>query len=99
MDGIKTTKKIREKHPYVEIVICTAYSDYSWSEIIHNLGFSDKLLFMKKPFDATALKQTALTLTTKWQLQQEAISYTQNLEKKVKKEQMSLSNWLKSIKK
>ena len=99
MDGIQTTKKVREKHPYVEIVICTAYSDYSWSQITHNLGFSDKLLFMKKPFDATALKQTALTLTTKWQLQQEAISYTQNLEKKVKERTNELEQLVKEYKK
>lgn len=83
MNGIEAIKKIWEIYPYVEIVICTAYSDYSWDEIIDNLGGTDKLLFMKKPFDATALKQTALTLTTKWQLQQEAISYTKNLEKEV----------------
>ena len=99
MDGIQTTKKIREKHPYIEIVICTAYSDYSWSQIIHNLGFSDKLLFMKKPFDATALKQTALTLTTKWQLQQEAISYTQNLENNVKERTNELEQLVKEYKK
>ncbi|TVQ01363.1 MAG: hybrid sensor histidine kinase/response regulator [Balneolaceae bacterium] len=99
MDGIQTTKKIREKHPYTEIVICTAYSDYSWSQIIQNLGYSDKLLFMKKPFDATSLKQTALTLTTKWQLQQEAISYTQNLEKKVKERTNELEHLLNEYKK
>ena len=99
MDGIQTTKKIREKHSYIEIVICTAYSDYSWSQIIHNLGFSDKLLFMKKPFDATALKQTALTLTTKWQLQQEAISYTQNLENNVKERTNELEQLVKEYKK
>ena len=99
MDGVKATKIIREKHPYTEIVICTAYSDYSWNEIVKNLGSSDKLLFMKKPFDATALKQTALTLTTKWQLQQEAISYTQNLEKKVKERTNELEELVKEYKK
>jgi len=59
IDGIETIQKIREDDPYVEIVICTAYSDYSWNQILKRLGQSDKLLFMKKPFDATAMKQTA----------------------------------------
>ena len=99
IDGVKATKIIRERHPYTEIVICTAYSDYSWNEIIKNLGSSDKLLFMKKPFDATALKQAALTLTTKWQLQQEAIAYTQNLEKKVKDRTNELEELVKEYKK
>lgn len=83
MDGIETIQRIWERYPYIEMVICTAYSDYSWDEIIDNLGNSDKLLFMKKPFDATSLKQTTLTQTTKWKLQQEALKYTEQLEKKV----------------
>ncbi len=83
INGIEAIKQIWEKYPYTEIVICTAYSDYSWDKIVNTLGLTDKLLFMKKPFDATALKQAALTLTTKWELQQKAISYTKTLEKEV----------------
>ncbi len=99
MDGIQTIQKIWSKFPYIEVVICTAYSDYSWDEIIDSLGNSDKLLFMKKPFDGTALKQTALTLTTKWQLQQEAIRYTENLEKEVDERTRQLNNLVKDFKK
>lgn len=91
MDGIQTIKKIWEKHNHTEIVICTAYSDYSWEQILNELGTSDKLLFMKKPFDATALKQTALTLTTKWQLRQETLKYTEKLEAEVKERTKELS--------
>lgn len=98
MDGIQTIKKIRETQPYSEIVICTAYSDYSWDKIISNLGRSDKLLFMKKPFDATALKQTALTLTTKWKLQLDAVSYTQKLEREVKNRTSELEDLVKKYK-
>lgn len=47
MDGIQTIQKIWKKYPYTEMVICTAYSDYSWDEIIKNLGNTDKLLFIK----------------------------------------------------
>lgn len=83
IDGIQAIKKIWKKYPHTEMVICTAYSDYSWNEIIRNLGNTDKLLFIKKPFDATAVKQMAMTLTTKWQLQQESISYTDKLETEV----------------
>ncbi|MDR8391576.1 response regulator [Aliifodinibius sp. S!AR15-10] len=99
MDGVQTIQKIWAKYPYIEMVICTAYSDYSWDQIIESLGNSDKLLFMKKPFDATALKQTALTLTTKWQLQQEAIQYTENLEKEVDQRTQQLNLLVKDFKK
>jgi signal transduction histidine kinase/BarA-like signal transduction histidine kinase len=83
MNGIETIQEIWDDHPYTEIVICTAYSDYSWDQIVENLGNTDNLLLMKKPFDVTALKQTALTLTTKWNLRQETMAHTENLEQEV----------------
>jgi signal transduction histidine kinase len=99
MDGIQTIQEIWKDYPYIEMVICTAYSDYSWDEIVQNLGGSDKLLFMKKPFDATALKQTALTLTTKWSLQQQAIEYTDKLEKEVEERTSELNKLVEDFKK
>lgn len=99
MDGIEAIQKIWQNYPYTEMVICTAYSDYSWDEIVRNLGSTDKLLFMKKPFDATALKQTALTLTTKWHLQQESIVYTEKLEEEVEERTKELSKLVEDFKK
>jgi signal transduction histidine kinase len=98
MDGIQTIQKIWEKYPHTEMVICTAYSDYSWDQIVSNLGNTDKLLFIKKPFDPTALKQMALTLTTKWQLQQEAISYTEKLEEEVDERTKQLNDLVEKYK-
>jgi len=63
LDGIKTIAKIWERYPYMEIVICTAYSDYSWVDIIDILGPSDHLLVLKKPFDADEAQQMALAMT------------------------------------
>ncbi len=84
IDGIEAIDQIWKRFPQTEMVICTAYSDFSWTEIQRKLGQTDHLLFIKKPFDATALRQTALSLTTKWKLQQDAIRYTENLEEKVR---------------
>lgn len=63
LDGIKTIAKIWERFPNMEIVICTAYSDYSWIDIIDILGPSDHLLVLKKPFDADEAQQMALAMT------------------------------------
>lgn len=79
IDGIETIQKIWEKYPYIETVICTAYSDYSWEEIIKKLGRSDKLMFLRKPFDPVGLKQTALMMTSKWQLQQSSLNFIESL--------------------
>src|SRR5437764_5649966 len=40
-DGVETTAKIWQKYPDLQVVICTAYSDYSWEDMLKKLGFSD----------------------------------------------------------
>src|SRR5579872_832611 len=42
-DGIETVERIWEKDPDLPVVICTAFSDYSWSEMMARLGHSDNL--------------------------------------------------------
>jgi len=98
IDGIEAIKLIWEDFPYIEMVICTAYSDYSWDQIVQNLGVTDKLLFMKKPFDATALKQMALSLTSKWELRQETMDHTEKLEREVEERTKELSKLVKEFK-
>lgn len=58
MDGIETLKCIKERFSLPEIVICTAFSDYSKEQIKSFLGGLEKLNFMSKPFDIAAVKKT-----------------------------------------
>ncbi len=71
-DGVETTKKIWEADPDAQVVICTAYSDYSWDEMVSNLGHTDKLLILRKPFDVIEAEQAAYTFSKKWALTQES---------------------------
>ena len=71
-DGIETTAKIWEQDPDIQIVICTAFSDYSWDEMVAKLPRRDQLLILKKPFDAVEVLQLGHALTEKWRLQQAA---------------------------
>jgi CheY-like chemotaxis protein len=71
-DGIETTSRIWAVDPDMQVVICTAYSDYSWGEMIDRLGHSDKLLILKKPFDNVEALQLAAAMTEKWQLTKQA---------------------------
>ncbi len=82
-DGIETIKRIWKEFPHNEVVICTAYSDYSWEEILEQLGTSDQLQFTRKPFDVVSIKQMALALTKKWNLAKQAREYTEQLEAQV----------------
>jgi two-component system cell cycle sensor histidine kinase/response regulator CckA len=70
-DGVETTARIWEVCPDLQIVICTAYSDYSWDEMSAKLSSSDQLVILKKPFDTVEVLQLANALTEKWRLQQE----------------------------
>ena len=67
-DGIQTIKRLWEDDPDLQVVICTAYADYSFDEIVDALGASDRLLILKKPFDPVEVRQLAVALTEKWSL-------------------------------
>ena len=65
-DGIETIGHIWAEYPELQVVICTAYSDYQWSDIIDTLGQTDKLLILKKPFDNVEVRQLASAMCEKW---------------------------------
>lgn len=67
-DGIETAGHLWEVCPHLQIVICTAYSDYSWDEMKRRLNKPDSLVILKKPFDNVEVQQLAQALTRKWQL-------------------------------
>jgi two-component system cell cycle sensor histidine kinase/response regulator CckA len=69
-DGIETTARIWEIYPDLQVVICTAYSDYSWDDMLARLGESDRLVILKKPFDNIEVLQLTNALTEKWRLLQ-----------------------------
>lgn len=69
-DGIETTSRLWQIDPDLQVVICTAYSDYSWEEMADRLGRTDRLLILKKPFDVIEVVQCAHALSSKWSLLQ-----------------------------
>jgi CheY-like chemotaxis protein len=70
-DGVKTIQRIWETDADIQMAICSAYSDHGWEDIIEELGVSDKLLFLRKPFDTHAFRQMVLTLTIRWNRERE----------------------------
>lgn len=67
-DGLTTIGKLWQIDPEMQVVICTAYSDRSWSEIQAALTARDRWLVLKKPFDKVEVLQLAQALTEKWHL-------------------------------
>jgi diguanylate cyclase (GGDEF)-like protein len=66
-DGLETIERLWQADPDVQVVICSAHSDYDWSDVVARLGQSDRLLVMKKPFEPIEVLQCASALGRKWQ--------------------------------
>ena len=71
-DGLETIERLWQVDPKLQVALCTAYSDYSWEDIDQRLALNDRLLILKKPFDAIEIRQMASALTVKWQMTEDA---------------------------
>lgn len=72
IDGIETAERLWRIDNAVQIVICTAHSDYSWQEMMRRFRLPDRLLVLKKPFTAVEALQMASALGAKWLLERQA---------------------------
>jgi signal transduction histidine kinase len=68
IDGVETTSRLWRDDPDIQVVVCSAYADYSWEEMMQRLGLSQRLLILRKPFDGIEVRQLAYSLTEKWEL-------------------------------
>ena len=91
-DGIETVARIWREYPELQVVVCTAYADYSWAQMIEKLGQSDRLVILKKPFDTIEVLQLANTMTEKWRLYREAKAKLDKLERAVQERTAELKN-------
>jgi len=83
LDGIETVRQLWESDPDIQIVFCTAYSDYSWHDIYSKFGHTHQLLILKKPYDNVEVLQLATALTSKWSSLKESRYLNETLEQKV----------------
>ena len=79
-DGAKTIEELWKVAPDLQVVVCTAYSDYSWENLLERLHAHDRLLILKKPFDNIEVQQMANTLANKWDMARRAALQTSHLE-------------------
>ena len=79
-DGLETIERIWQVDPELQIVICSAYSDHSWSDLRARLGPRESLLILKKPFETVEVMQCAHALTAKWELAGQVRAHVDQLE-------------------
>jgi two-component system, NtrC family, sensor kinase len=63
-DGVETIGHLWEISPRLEVIICTAYSDYSREQITAKLG--ERVTVLRKPFDPVEVQRLACTLAERW---------------------------------
>jgi diguanylate cyclase (GGDEF)-like protein/PAS domain S-box-containing protein len=91
-DGLETIERLWQVDPKLQVALCTAYSDYSWEDIDERLELGDRLLILKKPFDAIEIRQMASALTAKWQMTEDAALKMSLLEQAVEERTLELSD-------
>ena len=82
-DGLETIERLWAIDPEIQMVICSAYSDHDWADIVRRLGRTDNLLVLKKPFDVIEVLQCAQALMSKWSNQRALRQQLNSLEKVV----------------
>ncbi len=91
-NGVEAIEKMWEVDADLQVVVCTAYSDYTWTEMVQRLGPTDRLLILKKPFDNVEVCQLALALTEKYHLRSQAKLRLEDLEHIVEKRTCELQS-------
>ena len=66
-NGLETIEHLWAEDPDVQVVICSAHTDYDWTEVVTRLGHSDKLLVLRKPAEPIEILQCATALSRKWE--------------------------------
>jgi two-component system NtrC family sensor kinase len=98
LDGIETVAHLWRADPDLQVVICSAFSDHTWGDIMRRLAPTDGLLILRKPFDNVAIRQMAYTLVTKWSLAQARRRQLSELEAKVQERTLDLVQANESLK-
>ncbi|MBS2023383.1 MAG: EAL domain-containing protein [Deltaproteobacteria bacterium] len=98
-DGVQTVERIWNVDPELQIVICTAYSDYSWEELVARFGAADRILILKKPFDTAEVCQLAGALTAKWSMARHAHLKMNQLKSMVDEQTQALASSMVALEK
>jgi two-component system NtrC family sensor kinase len=91
-DGLQTIEHLWAADAALQIVICSAFADYDWDEVLRRLLRPNNLLVIKKPFDAIEVLQSANALTGKWHSERALYRHLSSLEETIKTRTASLES-------
>jgi diguanylate cyclase (GGDEF)-like protein len=82
-DGLETIEQLWKIDSRIQVCICSAHTDYDWTEVVDRLGHSDRLLVLRKPFEPIEVLQCATALCCKWENEQLVRDQVEELEQLV----------------
>ncbi len=91
-DGITTIAHLWKVDPDLQVIICTAFSDYPWEEIVRQIGKSANLVILKKPFDNIEVLQLTHALAEKWILTRQVAARFADLDEQVRRRTKDLES-------
>jgi putative nucleotidyltransferase with HDIG domain len=84
-DGQWTAGEIQRRDPGINIVMVTGYRSTETDSLQTLSNFSDKLLYLQKPFHPQEIIQFSTALSTKWQAERQLLNLHSELESLVEK--------------
>ena len=72
IDGLTTVERLWQIDSDLQVVIASAYADVPWEAMAARFGSTDRLIFLKKPFDTVEARQLACALCRKRELLRDA---------------------------
>jgi signal transduction histidine kinase len=79
-DAVRTVEELWREDACLQVVLCGSDSDASLDQSLGRLGMSDRLMVLRKPFDATEVRLLTRALVAKRRLARESSSRLANLE-------------------
>ncbi len=98
-DGVWVAQEIRKIDQFVNIVIVTAYSDISPTDITALVQPPHRLLYVQKPFNSHEIRQLATALLAKWLNGQNLRNTNKHLEDLVSERTAELSLAIEALEK
>ncbi len=67
-NGVETIRALWELDPHIQMVLCTAFSDFTWDRVLAEVGNGERLHLLRKPFSTDQVRRFTQVLCKKWQL-------------------------------
>ncbi|MDY7227104.1 response regulator [Hyalangium rubrum] len=62
-NGVETLRHLRKVAPKLPVVLCSAYSDYSWEQILEEFPETGPLTELRKPVNRDQVREVVRTFT------------------------------------